>query len=160
MTVLVSRLARWSPARVFMLVAAVWHLALAGAGFLLNADFPIGAGAARTGESAHIFGIFETNGWHNAAALGLGLVTLYFTVRPARAREAALMIGLAHVALTSALMVWHPSTFWIASNGADQWVHASTAVAGILAGLATPLPTQGAPKQSRSFLWLRSRSDE
>lgn len=128
----------WTAARLFMVVAAVWHLALAGVGFALNADFPIGAGATRAGGSAHIFGVFETNGWHNAAALALGLITLYFTLRPTRAREAALVIGFGHVALTIALIIWHPSTFWIASNSADQWVHASSAVGGIVSGLATP----------------------
>ncbi|HVF52258.1 MAG TPA: DUF4383 domain-containing protein [Actinomycetota bacterium] len=121
-----------------MLVAAIWHLALGGVGFLYNASFPVGAAAARAEGSAHIFGIFETNGWHNAAAFGLGLVTLYFTLRPARAREAALVIGVAHVGLTLAWMVWDPRTFWFASNMADQFVHGSTAVGGVVCGLATP----------------------
>jgi hypothetical protein len=128
----------WTPARVFMLAAALWHLALGGGGFFYDASFPVGAAAARGGESAHIFGVFETNGWHNAAALGLGMVTLFFTIRPARAREAALVIGIGHVGLTAAFMLWPPTTFWIASNTADQWVHAATAVGGIVSGLATP----------------------
>lgn len=128
----------WTSARVFMLVAAVWHLGLGSIGFLYNASFPIGAQATRAGESAHIFGVFETNGWHNAAAFGLGLVTLYFALHPARARRAALVIGLAHVALTLAWMVWDPRMFWVASNTADQFVHASTAIGGIVCGLASP----------------------
>ena len=126
----------WTAARVFMLVAAVWHLGLGSVGFLYNSTFPIGAAAVRASESAHIFGIFETNGWHNAAAVGLGLVTLYFTLRPARAREAALVIGVAQVGLTLAFVMWDPRTFWIASNTADQFVHASTAIGGIVCGLA------------------------
>lgn len=128
----------WTPARVFMLLAAAWHLPLGGLGFLYNASFPIGAAAARSGESAHIFGIFETNGWHNAAAVLLGLVALYFMLRPHRAREAALIIGFGLAGFTASLMIWDPSAFWIASNTADQWVHASTAIGGVATGLATP----------------------
>lgn len=136
--VTVGRSGDWTPARVFMVVAAVWHLLLGTVGFLYNASFPVGAGAARAEESGHIFGLFETNGWHNAAAAGLGLIALYFTIRPERAREAALAIGIAHVGLTGAFVLWDPTTFWIASNTADQWVHASTAIGGIVSGLATP----------------------
>lgn len=137
-TTVASLSGRWTPARLFMGVVAVWLLVLGTVGFLYDASFPIGAGAAQAHESAYIFGVFETNGWHNAGAAGLGLIALYFTLRPARAREAALMIGLGHVGLTAALMIWDPSTFWIASNIADQWVHATTAVGGIVSGLATP----------------------
>ena len=127
----------WTPARVFMLIAAVWHLGLGSIGFLYDASFPVGAEAARSGEPAHIFGVFETNGWHNAAAFGLGSITLYFALRPARARPAALVIGLAHVGLTLAWVVWDPTMFWIASNTADQFVHASTAIGGVVSGLVS-----------------------
>ncbi|MDP9069661.1 MAG: DUF4383 domain-containing protein [Actinomycetota bacterium] len=91
-----------------------------------------GAGGERS-----LFGIFETNGWHTLAALILGAITTYFTLNPERAREAALGIGLFHVAVVAALEVFDPSTFWIASNGADQIVHATTAVGALAAGLAT-----------------------
>ena len=128
----------WTPARVFMLVVALWLLPLGALGFAYNSDFPIGAAEARAQESGHVFGVFETNGWHNAAGLGLGLVALYFTLRPQRVREAALAIGFAHVAITAAFIFWDPTSFWIASNTADQFVHASTAVAGLACGFATP----------------------
>jgi hypothetical protein len=42
-----------------------------------------------------------------------------------------------HVGITLALLIWEPSTFWIASNTADQFIHASSAVGGIACGLAT-----------------------
>lgn len=128
----------WTPARIFMLLAAVWHLLLGVAGFLYDRTFPVGSGAAADADSGHIFGIFLTNGWHSLAALLLGLVALAFTLKPRRARDAALIIGLFHVGLVLALTLWEPETFWIASNGADQIVHLSTAVGGILCGLATP----------------------
>lgn len=128
----------WTPARVFMLVSAVWHLLLGLVGMALNQSFPIGANAAAHADSGHIFGIFETNGWHSFAALVLGVVGAYFTAFPRRAREVALGIGIIHVGIVGALGVWDPETFWLASNAADQVVHASTAMAGIIAGLTTP----------------------
>jgi hypothetical protein len=127
----------WTPARMFLLVAAVWHIPLGIIGLFYNHDFPIGAGAARTAGSAQIAGVFTTNGWHNLAALVLGLVALVFTLYPARARTVALAIGVIHVGITLALLIWEPSTFWIASNTADQFIHASSAVGGIACGLAT-----------------------
>jgi len=127
----------WTPARVFMAVSAVWHLPLGVAGLIYDQTFPIGSDAAATAGSDHIFGIFETNGWHSLAALLLGIVSLYFALLPQRARIAALVIGVFHVAIVVALFVWKPETFWIASNVADQVVHSSTAVGGIVSGLMT-----------------------
>jgi hypothetical protein len=121
-----------------MLVAASWHLLLGTVGLILERSFPIGSGQTLKSGSDHIFGIFEGNGWHSLAALVLGVVTAYFTVYPGWAREAALAIGGFHVGLVLALVLWPPETFWLASNAADQVVHTSTAVAGIVAGIATP----------------------
>jgi hypothetical protein len=128
---------RWTPARIFMLAAAVWHLPLGILGLVYDQTFPVGATAAERASSEHVLGIFETNGWHSLAALVLGIITAYFTIYPRRARDAALIIGLLHVGIVAALVVWHPSTFWLASNGADQVVHASTAIGGIGSALLT-----------------------
>lgn len=127
----------WSPARLFLLVAAIFHVPIGLIGFVYNRAFPIGADAAQSQGSAYIFGIFETNGWHTLGALVVGVVALYFTINPARARLAALTIGVTHVGLTASLMVWDPSTFWIVSNAADQVIHASSAIGGLISGLAT-----------------------
>jgi Domain of unknown function (DUF4383) len=133
----------WSPARAFMLVAAVVHIPLGIIGLLYDQTFPIGQGAAAAAGSDHILGVLETNGWHSLAALGLGIVTAYFTFYPRRAREAAFFIGVFHVGLVVSLLLWDPSTFWLASNGADQIVHISTAVGGIGSALLTrPLPSR------------------
>ncbi len=145
------RTSPWTPARVFMAVSAVWHIPLGVAGFLYDRTFPIGAHATATGHSEHIFGIFETNGWHTLAALVLGVVSLYYAIRPRHAREAALAIGFGHVVLVIALTLWDPSTFWLASNGADQVVHSSTAVAAIATGLMT-----GRPRQPRAAAEARA----
>lgn len=127
----------WSPARIFLLVAAVWHLLLGVVGLFLNRSFPVGANAAAEAGSHHILGIFETNGWHSLAALLLGVLAAYFTISPRRVREVALAIGILHVGIVAALVLWQPETFWLASNAADQVVHASTAIGGIASGLAT-----------------------
>lgn len=128
---------RWNPARIFMVASAVFHLPVAIVGLAINQTFPLGADAAAGAGSDHIFGILETNGWHSLAALLVGVVSLYFAVRPERAREAALAIGTAHVGVVLALTFWAPSTFWLMSNGADQVVHVSTAVGGIGSALLT-----------------------
>lgn len=127
----------WTPARIFMLVSVLYHLPLGITGLLYDQTFPIGSTAAGRAPSEFIFGIFETNGWHSLAGLLIGLLSLYFLLRPARAREAALGIGVLHVGVFVGLLLWPPNTFWLASNAADQVIHAFTAVAGIVAGLMT-----------------------
>jgi hypothetical protein len=120
-----------------MLAAAVVHLPLGIAGLVYDQTFPVGATAAERASSELIFGIFETNGWHSLAALLLGIITAYFAMYPRRARDAALIIGVLHVGIFAALVVSQPSTFWLASNGADQVVHASTGIGGIASALLT-----------------------
>ena len=127
----------WTPARMFMLAAAVVHLPLGIIGLLYDQTFPVGPDAAASAGSEHIFGILETNGWHSLAALGIGIVTAYFMLKPRRARDVALLIGVLHVGIVASLAVWDPSTFWFASNGADQVIHTSTAIGGIGSALLT-----------------------
>jgi hypothetical protein len=128
---------RWTPARIFMIVSTLYHLPLGIAGLIYDQTFPVGATAAQRAGSELVFGIFETNGWHSVAALGIGIISVYYAVYPRRARDAALAIGLFHVAIVASLEIWEPSTFWLASNAADQIVHASTAVGGIASALLT-----------------------
>mgnify|MGYP006163797737 CR=1 FL=1 len=127
----------WSPARVFLAASAIYHLALGVAGLVINQTFPLGPDATERAASGHVFGIFETNGWHSSAALLLGIVSLYFAIRPRGARTAAMLIGVQHVAIVIAFFAWPPETFWFASNLADQFVHSFTAIAGIGSALLT-----------------------
>jgi hypothetical protein len=101
-------------------------------------DVPLRGSEAERAHSEHIFGIFETNGWHSLLALLLGVVSLYFAVRSDHAREVALVIGAVHVAVVVALLMWSPSTFLLASNTADQVIHSFTAIGGLVGGLLTP----------------------
>jgi hypothetical protein len=128
---------RWTPARYYLLVVAISHLTLGIGGLVVDRSFPIGAEATRVGDSGHIFGVLVTNGWHSLAALSLGLLAAWVVYRPGSARRVALALGVFHVGLVVQLALWDPSNFWIASNGADQIVHASTAAGGIVSGLLT-----------------------
>ena len=136
----------WSPARVFLLASAAYHLLLALVGLAIDQTFPRGSDAAAQAGSEHVFGIFETNGWHSLAGLIIGLVSLYFAARPEGARTAAFVIGISQAITVVALALESPSTFWLASNGADQVIHASTAIGGIGSALLTKPTRSRAPK--------------
>ncbi len=138
-----GRASAWSPARVFLAFSALYHVLLGGVGLALDQTFPLSAEVAARAHSEHIFGVFETNGWHSLAGLGLGLVSLYFAARPEHAREASFAVGASQVVTTVALAVWDPSTFLFASNGADQVIHSFTALAGIVAALLTQRRADG-----------------
>ena len=138
----VSRAQGWSPARLFMAASAAYHLVLAVPGLLIDQSFPVGSQATAKAGSDFIFGVFETNGWHSVAALSVGLVSLYFAVRPERARVGALALGISQAVVLVAFAVEPPSTFWFASNGADQVVHGLTALGGIASALLTRAEAQ------------------
>jgi hypothetical protein len=53
----------------------IWGAMLIGlgaGGLILNPDFSVGEGV----EAEHLFGVFETNGWHAVAGLGFGLLSV------------------------------------------------------------------------------------
>ena len=141
---------RWTPARIFMVISTLYHLPLGIGGLIYDQTFPVGAAAAERAGSELVFGIFETNGWHSLLALLLGVVSVYYTIRPRGARETALVIGVVHVGVFASLIVWEPSTFWLASNFADQVIHAGTAIGGISSALLTnrDAPTRRSPARS------------
>ncbi|HEX2056974.1 MAG TPA: DUF4383 domain-containing protein [Actinomycetota bacterium] len=129
--------ATWSPARVYLVVSGFFLVAAAAVGFGLDASFPSSSAAVESDTHPHIFGIFETNGWHNLAALISGVVSLGFAVRPEWARLGAFVKGTMYVGVTVSIAVWGPETFLIASNTADQVVHGTLGAAGLVAGFAT-----------------------
>lgn len=127
----------WSPARAFLTASGVFHVVLSSVGLAYNSNFATGAGAA----SDRIFGVFETNGWHNLAGLVLGATSLVFAAMPERARLGALSLGGTMVVVTLVLLIWDAKTFWIASNAWDQALHALAGIGGLVSGLATrPAP--------------------
>jgi hypothetical protein len=129
--------ARWSPARLYLVISAGVLLFFSAAGFVVNRDFPIGTGQVETAGSDHIFGLFATNGWHNLAGLISAIVALAFATRPKWARLGALLKGVFYVGVTASVAIWGPETFWIAANTPDQVVHAALGIGGIATGLLT-----------------------
>ena len=127
----------WTPARIFLAVSAGFHFLVGLGGLAVDQTFPIGSDDAAHAGSGQVFGILETNGWHSTAALLVAVYSLYFALRHERAREAAIALGIAHVGIFLGLAIGSPSTFWLASNAADQAVHASTAIGGIGSALLT-----------------------
>ena len=133
-----TRGAAWSPARVYLVASGAFLLVVAAAGFALNQNFATGPDyLAGHDATAHVFGILETNGWHTLAGLLSALVALGFALRPEWARAGALVKGVFYTGVTAGIALWGPEPFWIASNAADQVVHATLAVTGLATGLAT-----------------------
>lgn len=128
----------WQPARVFLAVSSVFHVFIGSVGFISSSSFARGAGAGVDPEaSGHLFGIFETNGWHNLAGLALGLTSLAFAAKPEMAHFGALSLGAVMIIVTIVLALWEPRTFWLASNGWDQMLHALAGIGGVASALAT-----------------------
>jgi len=120
----------------YLVVSGVYLLVTAAAGFAYTRSFGVGP-TARSIGSAQIFGVFESNGWHNLAGVLNGVTALGFAMTPTRiARLGAMFIGFASGAVAILLFTW-PSQPLLASNGADQVIHISVAVAGIATGLLT-----------------------
>ncbi len=129
---------RWNPARIYLAVAGVYLAFIGAVGFLYNRSFPIGAEATARAGSAEVFGLFETNGWHNLAGLVFGLIALYFLLRrPDLDVLGALAVGVPNGITFVAFLIEDPHTFWIASDNADAVAHAALAFGGILAAVLT-----------------------
>ena len=133
-----SRATEWSPARVYLVATGIFLIVAAAVGFSLTTSFPQDAEAVHSAGSAHIFGIFETNGWHNLSTLISGTISLAFALRPGWARTGAFAKAALYATVTVSIAIWGPEPFLIVSNAADQIVHGSLAVAGFGAALATP----------------------
>jgi hypothetical protein len=130
--------ATWSPARAYLVASGVFLVLAAVVGFGVNSAFPETSGEVHAAGSGHVFGIFETNGWHNLSSLISGAIALGFALRPEWARAGAFVKGALYVAVTVSIALWGPETFRIASNAADQVVHGTLGITGLAAGAATP----------------------
>ena len=129
----------WSPARLYLALTALYLIVLGVAGFLYDASFP--TSSAEVGH-AHVFGIFETNGWHNLAGVAFGVIALVALLDPARARIGALVVAVPNAVVFVTFALFDPRTFLFASNGADNVVHALLGFGGIAAALLTR-PAEG-----------------
>ena len=127
----------WGPARIFLAVSTAYHLVLAVVGLWIDRSFPVGRAETEHAGSDHIFGIFETNGWHSLAGLLVAAASFYLMLRPERARAGAFAIGVSQLIVVVAFALVSPSVFWFASNGADQVIHSITTIGGIGSAMLT-----------------------
>jgi len=123
-----------SPARPYLLLSGVFLLIISVLGLVYDQSFALGSDAD---ESAHVFGILETNGWHSLAGLFGGLAALALAAKAEWSRFGALSLGVTYIVVTIVLGIWDPRTFSIASNTADNLVHGLLGVGGIASALAT-----------------------
>ena len=79
------------PAVAYLWVWGAALVVLGGAGLALHPDFAVGNGVSHE----HLFGVFETNGWHSVAGLAFGIPSLLVAWRaPNWAPATALAVGL------------------------------------------------------------------
>lgn len=126
----------WSPARIYLLASGIFLIAIAAGGFAVNLTFPTDSSLVDV-TSEHLFGVLETNGWHNLAAVVSALLAFGFAMKPEWARLGAFVKGICYVVATATITIWGGERFWIASNGADQVVHATLALSGLAAAALT-----------------------
>lgn len=126
-----------SPARIFLVISAIYHTILGAIGLVIDQTFPLSSSAAQRANSELVLGVFETNGWHSVAGLAVAAASLLFVLWPQHEREGALAIGISQLGVVLAFAFQDPATFLFASNGADQVIHSVTAVGGIVAGFLT-----------------------
>ena len=113
---------------LFLLVAGL-------VGFTLDLSFPTSS-ADVAHSHGHIFGVLETNGWHNLAAVGIGLPSVLIAMwRPNLTSATCLVTGVMNGAVFCAFAFWGPETFLVASNSGDQVLHAVLAVGGMGVGI-------------------------
>jgi hypothetical protein len=138
---------RWSPARRYLVISGVFLVILAAVGFAYSRAFPTESGAVDEG-ARKVFGLLLTNGWHNLAGLLSGIVALGFALRPEWARTGALLKGLFYVGVTTSLLAVDARETLLASNWADQIIHASLAIGGLATGLASPRAARRSPPRT------------
>src|SRR5687768_12440572 len=133
--------------------AAQWYCLLAGAallvagavGFIADASFNAGSDV----EGSDLV-IFEVNAWHNIVHLASGALLLAAAARRTSAWTVALLFGIVYGAVTVVgLFSGDHVLGLIPVNGPDHVLHATLALAGIVAALISPrgeaLETSTAP---------------
>jgi hypothetical protein len=139
-----------TPAQVYCLVFGA-VLILAGiVGFFTNSSFDTGDDAPR----GALIGLFDVNGWHNVVHLLSGVAALAVAGSRTNARLFAFGFGGVYVLVTIlGLAAGGNSTLFglVAVNTEDNFLHLAIAVAGILAGAATPSDAPPAREPSPSL---------
>lgn len=123
-----------TPAQTYSLVFGATLLLAGVLGFVVNGSFDTGAGVQ--GDELVLF---EVNGWHNLVHIASGLLGLALFRRNKTARLYALGFGATYLVVTIyGVIDGNDILGLLPINGADNVLHLSIALAGILAGLASP----------------------
>jgi hypothetical protein len=127
-----------TPAQWYCLLVGL-SLLLAGAfGFVADASFDTGAGAAGTGGQVQGDGFlgFEVNAWHNIVHLLSGLVLLAASRRRGPAKAVAMAFGLVYGLVAIIGLIDGSDVLGIIPvNGADNVLHIALSALGILTSL-------------------------
>ncbi len=136
-----------TPAQIYSLVFGATLLLAGILGFVVDASFDVG-----TDVQGDELILFEVNGWHNLIHIVSGLLGLALW----RSRSGALAFALGFGATYLLVTIWgliagDNILFGLAPiNGADNVLHATIALAGILAGIASRNVVDSHPSSRQS----------
>ena len=123
-----------TPAQWYALLFGATLLIVGILGFISDSSF--GSGDDVQGSD---FIIFEVNGWHNIVHILSGLLGLALWRRADTARLYALGFGATYLVVTIWGFITGDQVLWLMPvDAADNVLHLAIAVAGIIAGLASP----------------------
>jgi Domain of unknown function (DUF4383) len=132
-----------SPAQVYALVVGAGLVALGVAGFFYNASFDTGDALQRDA----VLGVLDANGWENVLHIVTGAVALFVVASYAGARACAIGLGLLYVVVGVAGLVAGDGgdvVNLIPVSTEDNVLHLLVGIAGVGAGLATPVAVPAA----------------
>jgi hypothetical protein len=136
-----------APAQVFALVLGLSLVAGGVLGFFYEAAFDTGDDVPR----AAVLGILDVNGWHNVVHIATGVAGLLLAGSWSAARAYAHAVGAVYAVVALAGFIEGDGGVLIGLvpvNTEDNVLHALIALAGLVAGQATPVeppPTLAAP---------------
>jgi hypothetical protein len=127
-----------SPAQLYALVVGAGLVALGIAGFFYSASFDSGDALQRDA----VLGVLDANGWENVLHIVTGAVALFVVASYSGARVCAVVLGLIYVAVGVAGLLAGDGgdvVNLISVGTEDNVLHLLVGMAGIGAGLATPV---------------------
>jgi Domain of unknown function (DUF4383) len=132
-----------SPAQLYALVVGAGLVALGIAGFFYNASFDTGDALQRDA----VLGVLDANGWENVLHVVTGAIALFVVASYRGARACAIGLGLLYVVVGVAGLVAGDGgdvVNLIPVSTEDNVLHLLVGVAGVGAGLATPVTVPAA----------------
>ena len=134
-------MAERSPAQVFGLVVGITLVAAGILGFFYNASFGTGDGTERDA----VLGILDVNAWHNIVHIATGGIALALAGSYSGSRVYAITFGVVYLLVTALGFIAGDGDEifnLIPVNTEDNILHLLLGIAGIGAGLATPVREQ------------------